>query len=558
MDKLSSVLQAAYAAFQRGELAQARRLLKKITHPKALHLLALVEKADGDLQKSLQLLQRASAKDSRDPEIANNLASVAQDLGQLDLAETEYRRALQMRPDFLPAALALGRLLTDLERYQSAFDVYQNISVTASNDVFVRYGLGTTLLGLGQAEKAESIFNQLIEEDDSRSQFRFMRGRCRLELGKTTTALQDLKVSHAASPNTLSLKALANTYWMMRDETAFDGLINAALEDPLLATTAAEVLRQSGAPERSLAAINDASAKFSLPAESWAVAASAYIDLNEGPNAEMLAREAIKSLQSDPLANRNLIVSLLMQGKADEAMPLIEERRREQPNDQQWIAYEASALRLLGSERYAQLVDLDRFVRPFTLPIPEGFDSIESFNAAFLESLKFLHSDQTHPLNQSLRDGSQTPRDLTTINDPVIQAFYKALDEPIRQYMSEVGAADDHPLTRRNTGEYRIAGGWSVKLHGSGRHVNHVHPEGWISSSYYVSVPEETKTDSNKAGWIKFAEPPFATSPPSLAEKWVRPEAGMLVLFPSFLWHGTQPIYDDSVRVTAPFDAVPV
>ena len=88
--------------------------------------------------------------------------------------------------------------------------------------------------------------------------------------------------------------------------------------------------------------------------------------------------------------------------------------------------------------------------------------------------------------------------------------------------------------------------------------MNHVHPEGWISSSYYVAVPEETKSDNNRAGWIKFGEPPFDTSPPSPPEKWIGPEAGMLVLFPSFLWHGTEAIHDGSIRVTAPFDAVPV
>jgi uncharacterized protein (TIGR02466 family) len=246
-----------------------------------------------------------------------------------------------------------------------------------------------------------------------------------------------------------------------------------------------------------------------------------------------------------------------MQGKAEEAMPYIRSMREAEPNGQHWIAYEATALRLMGSESYGQIVDLERFVRPYTLPVPEGFDSLDQFNAAFLKALEPWHKFESHPLDQSLRDGSQTPRDLTTIDDPVIKAFYQALDTPIRQYMTDVGSDADHPLTARNTGDYRIKGAWSVKLHGGGRHVNHVHPEGWISSAYYVSVPEETAKDENRAGWIKFAEPPFDTTPPTPPEKWIAPTAGTLVLFPSFLWHGTEAIHDGSVRVTAPFDAVP-
>ena len=124
--------------------------------------------------------------------------------------------------------------------------------------------------------------------------------------------------------------------------------------------------------------------------------------------------------------------------------------------------------------------------------------------------------------------------------------------------MADVGTGNDHPLTARNTGDYRINGAWSVRLRSGGWHVNHVHPEGWISSAYYVLVPEDTKTDDNRAGWIKFAEPPFTTNPPSPPEKWICPTAGTLVLFPSFLWHGTQPFHDGTARVTAPFDVVPV
>jgi len=84
-----------------------------------------------------------------------------------------------------------------------------------------------------------------------------------------------------------------------------------------------------------------------------------------------------------------------------------------------------------------------------------------------------------------------------------------------------------------------------------------VHPDGWISSAYYVCVPDDVEDESLKAGWIKFGEPPFKTEPPTPAQKWVRPTAGLVVLFPSFMWHGTEAIFDDSVRVTAPFDLLP-
>ena len=123
--------------------------------------------------------------------------------------------------------------------------------------------------------------------------------------------------------------------------------------------------------------------------------------------------------------------------------------------------------------------------------------------------------------------------------------------------MDEIGNAPDHPLSRRNTGDYTITGCWSVRLKPGGYHVSHVHPEGWISSAYYASVPEETLSGESHAGWIQFGQPPFRTTPELGPERWVQPRAGLLVLFPSYMWHGTHPIGDGAERITAPFDAVP-
>ncbi len=558
MQQLNQALQAGYAALQRGAFDEARRHLETHDHPQALHLLGLVEKSAGRFDAARQLLQRAASGAPTDPDIANNLGQLARETGDLELAETEFRRAIELRPGFPQAGNGLGRVLIDQQRWQDALDVYEPLVEAAPDSVPFRYGYGTAKLECGEVEDAEALCATLVREGKDQPQIRFMHARALLEQGQVEAALADLAASHRDGPSNFSLRTLASTYWMLNDVDAFDRVLETSAQDPDLVVTAAEILRQSGRPEQALAVLDNMRRSAPLPLESWSVAATAHIDLNQASDAEAAARECLSADPEDRLIRGSLITSLLMQGRADEAMPYIQAMREAEPDGQHWIAYEATALRLMGSEEYAHLVDLDRFVRPYTLPVPEGFDSLEAFNAGFLDALARWHHYRTHPLDQSLRDGSQTPRDLTTIDDPVIRAYIKALDIPIRQYMADVGRGNDHPLTARNTGSYRIAGSWSVRLHGGGRHVNHVHPEGWISSCYYISVPEETRSGDDKAGWIKFAEPPFETRPATPPEKWVRPEAGMLVLFPSFLWHGTHPIHDGSVRVTAPFDAVPV
>jgi hypothetical protein len=47
------------------------------------------------------------------------------------------------------------------------------------------------------------------------------------------------------------------------------------------------------------------------------------------------------------------------------------------------------------------------------------------------------------------------------------------------------------------------------------------------------------------------------TTPTLDAELSVRPELGLLVLFPSYFWHGTLPFHSEQPRLTVAFDVVP-
>src|SRR5690606_15878519 len=104
---------------------------------------------------------------------------------------------------------------------------------------------------------------------------------------------------------------------------------------------------------------------------------------------------------------------------------------------------------------------------------------------------------------------------------------------------------------------FRFSGSWSVRLRRDGFHLNHVHSEGWISSCYYVGLPTVIADETRKEGWIKFGETGFDLGEREMIERMVRPEVGKLILFPSYLYHGTVPFVDESPRTTVAFDVVP-
>jgi hypothetical protein len=172
-------------------------------------------------------------------------------------------------------------------------------------------------------------------------------------------------------------------------------------------------------------------------------------------------------------------------------------------------------------------------------------------------SLNALHSPHGHrPLYQSLRQGTETTRDLSRSQDPVIQALFHSFAAPIARYREHVGHGAD-PLRRRNRGTSQFNGSWSVRLHSGGYHTSHVHPRGWISSACYIQLPDSMRTSQTTDGALSFGSPGMLTTPGLGAEFSVRPEVGLLVLFPSYFWHGTLPFHSEQPRLTVAFDAVP-
>ena len=215
----------------------------------------------------------------------------------------------------------------------------------------------------------------------------------------------------------------------------------------------------------------------------------------------------------------------------------------------------ATAWRLMGDDRYGSLYDYDAYVGAYQIETPPGWPDLASYLKDLAATLTDMHRFKAHPFDQSLRQGSQTSQNLMRSADPTLRAFFAAIDAPIREHMAKIAA---RPGTHgaRNTGAYRLADSWSVFLRPGGYHVSHIHPQGWLSSAFYVEVPTQA-SDDPKAGWIEFGRPGQPTAPALAAEHALAPIPGRLVLFPSYMWHGTVPFASDERRISIAFDVVP-
>jgi tetratricopeptide (TPR) repeat protein len=378
--------------------------------------------------------------------------------------------------------------------------------------------------------------------------------------GRGAEAEQQLEAALRRWPTDLRLHAqLARQRWSRGAGEASTKWIEDAIEkfpgEPGLRLVAAHHLRNAGDSARALALLE---VGLELAPDSAAYLTSIGVlldDLGRPEEALRYLEDAVARAPGSTSAKRNLVATLLQLGRPAEALRHCHELLELAPDDQQLIAYWATALRLTGDVRYAELHDYARLVRIYRLQPPARFADIGEFNAAFADELSRLHRSEQRPLAQSLRGGTQTERNLP-LRNPLIADFFAMLDAPIRDYIAGLRDDGDHPTDRRKSAGYRIAGSWSVQLQPGGFHINHVHPQGWLSSAYYVKLPESAPDDANRAGWLSFGEPgiPVAACPP---DHFVKPAAGTLVLFPSYLWHGTVPFSEGGRRLTAAFDVVP-
>ena len=211
--------------------------------------------------------------------------------------------------------------------------------------------------------------------------------------------------------------------------------------------------------------------------------------------------------------------------------------------------YAALAWRVLGDPRWDWLFARGELIRSFDLTgrLPPL--------SRLAEVLRSIHSAKGEYLDQSVRGGTQTDGPLFCRVEPEIRALRSAIVEAVERYVAELPAPDtEHPLlSQRRDRRVRFAGSWSVRLTDAGFHTAHVHPQGWISSAFYVALP---RFDEGGEGWLVLGEPPadLATGLDPLRK--VKPREGQLVLFPSMMWHGTLP-FDKGERMTVAFDVAP-
>ncbi|MEI9995995.1 MAG: tetratricopeptide repeat protein [Rhizomicrobium sp.] len=599
--QIAAPIAQAIALMNQGQWAFAETVLTQVLRqrpgePDGLQLLGLVRANQGRLGEAEALYRRSLAAKPKQPHVQINLGKLLamtgraaegiallravvrahpdnvdalvvlgqaqNEAGDTVFAEKNLRAALARAPGDLTAALSLGSLLSETERPAEGEAVLRDAlkrDAPAGMRAALEHNLGVALKMQKRHAEALAAFDAAIARMPDLPLAEYNRANTLLHLGRDGEAVAGYRRYLVRDPANVAVHHELNALlYRMGDDAAF--LESFAASPPHAAALLPHkggLLIRVGRFEEALDCFERTVGRDAGNPEAHNGKGLALAGLGRLDDA-IVAYETSLALRPDDVpTTTNLACLMLRVGEDRRALALTEQAVARAPFDQAALGAHELALRVNRDPRAAWLADYERHVQVFDLAPPDGFADMAAFNTALNRHLDTLHRDRREHIDQTLRRGTQTIEPLFDGDNPLILALRERIEAATTRYIAQMDDGGAHPLTSRRAEGFRFAGSWSSRLHDEGFHTNHVHPKGWISSCYYVEVPAAAEDPQAQQGWIKFGEPTFNTSLNDPVRRTVKPVPGRLVLFPSYMWHGTVPFRAPTARTTIAFDAIP-
>lgn len=596
MTPLADALQHAMTLARAGQLDRAEAILRGVLartprESDALQLLGMIERRRGRMDDAATLFRRSLAVRPAQPNVLNNLGNCLADLGRHDEAVPIYREALALQPNYADAAVNLALALNAAGQFAAARDVLQLPLRQDATRARALSALGLALRGLGDLPGAIDAFSDSLAArpghvatmhnlavalrlagkhtdalalllacaaaDPGRAEIHYNLGHSLQDAGRIDEAIAAYRRTIALEPtNRDAHGSLDRLLWQQgrQDEhlASYRDALHLHPDDPGLLADLAHRLILSGQPAQAAALLAPVTSAGRGNAELHYRLGQAWWSTGR-PDPAIAAFE--HALALDPRyapARREAARTGIILGRLAQALAHVAPLLDIDPADQQALALQAIGWRLAGDPGATWLED-PRLIGTQLLT-PKDSD-IAAFNQRLDAALTSLHRAERHPLEQTLRGGTQTTDDLLDRDLPEIAAVRAMLEAGVRRYVAALPGDPTHPFLKRRSRHFAFSGSWSVRLRRAGYHENHIHPEGWISAVYYAALPASVA--DGKQGWLKFGESGLRLGEREQIMRMVRPEVGLLVLFPSYFYHGTIPFEDDGHRTTIAFDVVP-
>jgi tetratricopeptide (TPR) repeat protein len=595
-------LQKASQLLQIGRLDDAKKLASQVwavnpNNDDAVHIIALCCKAKNDTEGAELHFRKAIKLNKLNFQIVCNFANFLSGLGRLEEALEKYQKTVKLNPSFINGWSGMGAVASKAAKPILAEKAYREIIKLQPNKTLGWHGLGSALRAQDKLFAAADAFETAVTHDPMNAAAWINLGVVRRLLGELEASINCFdKAEHAgfSGPELLDGRAsvLLDQGKASESITVYrqicsnfphyteghDALARILYEnDP--SVDPADVLRNAAANQKENIALHFKLINLLYEMERYdeALEALHYIGqianiqpmlvaseakiregLGEIKLAGMLFERAIGLQPNDVNLILSYVRHLIKVGDIDRANQQIGKAVRLDPNHQTSWGYQGTIWRVMGDTREDWLHGYDKYIKSCHIDIPDAFSTTEDFCLALEAVIRPKHVAQNEPLNQSLRLGSQTSGNLFGLKDPMIVEVKEALRKTLLTQIKLLPDDPTHPFLRRKSDMIRFMGAWSVLLKESGHHINHLHPQGWLSSAFYIALPPSVEMETpNHEGWIQFGQPPLNLELNLEPRSYIKPQIGSFALFPSYTWHGTVPFSEGTERMTIGYDVVP-
>ncbi len=590
--------QLGVKSHQEGDFLDARQRYQEHLrqHPddfNALQLLGLVYSSLGDIDGAIAHLQQSLTINPEQPYVINSLGVCQKKQGLYKEAQACFAQSINLKNDYLDPHKNLIRLLLDIknhkearlalenakehltnhsalkkleadyhhsvENYTRAIALLEELLEADPNSILMKHSLALNLRMQGQSARALEFYNELEQGGLKRFQLFHNKANAMADLGQLEGAIEYYRKAIKENPAYVeSHKNLSGLLWEIGEQKTFlSSYIDAfhlLPSDLELRFSYAATLVRVG--EYSVA--YDFLTQFSKLAEKdyryYDLIGKAYKGLGDKTKALAMQRKAYEFDNIPSAISISLAETLLELEFYSEAQKVIDECLRHEPNNKHAWAVLGLAWTMLGDPRSEILNDYDNLVREYTIETPEGFDNIQDFCQQLGTYLKGLHTAKRQPLEQTLAGGTQTQGNLFNDSNPLVRALVKSIEECVRDYIKNIKELEGALPIIKSHDSFHFSGSWSVLLKQNGFHNQHVHPMGWISSAFYVQLPDSIDDEQEKQGWLKIGPSNIDLVESVAHQKHIKPAVGKLVLFQSYMWHGTIPFSSNEERITVAFD----
>ena len=597
---LEQRFQQALNAFNSGDLVAAANacaaiLTQSPAQPDVLHLMALVCKRQGKLRMAETHFRSSLKANSRQPVVHSNLGNLLQQSRRFNEADAAYERAVTLMPGLADAWYNRGKMALDQGHFEKAVFYLQKARSSGAK-MNADLALIKAFQAAGETRKAQTLSDKLVElhphdvrsiaaaaklkqQDDEVAAMQFLEAQLprssdpatiHYEMGllnyaadEFEAAINQFQAAIAARPDMIEAhRSLNNLLWQQEDDRFLSSYRQAIEKIPTMGAlyhNLAAAYISAGEEQQALSVLQESVTRAGRdPFLVHGLAVQEFKQGNIGV-ANDLFKEA---LQAEP-DNINFLVGIsnldIKTEAYDEAADYLSQALEIEPHNQEVWAYQGLLWRLTGDSRHDWLNDYDNLLKEYDLPVPDGFASLPAFMSELSAYLLTLHTSRRQPLDQSVRNGTQSLGMLFEKSNPLIAGIKQSVEMVLQDYLGAMKKDAKHPFYSRFDKAARFTGSWSVRLGEGGYHSNHVHPYGWLSCCNYVSLPplgEDSVGD--RAGWIRFGETSLQLGEREQVARAIKPEVGKCVFFPSYFWHGTYAFSSELPRMTVPCDMDPV